>query len=101
MKVEEAREREEKDATRKGSQEWLDLAELGRRYHRNLAHHQEELRRGAAMLSDDFAEFRDRINRVILPGIQSDLEESRRLIRKAELFAEYSGRRAAKSRQTR
>jgi hypothetical protein len=101
VRGEEAQEKDEKDARRRSPKEWLELAEFGRKHHRRLATQQEELRRAAAMLSDEHAEFRSRVNRVILPGIQSDLEESRRLIRKAELYAEYSGRAAAKSQQTR
>jgi hypothetical protein len=101
MKAEDPAERDARDARRKTPKEWRDLAELGRHYHRRLAQQQEELRRSAAMLSDEQADFRDRINRVILPGIQNDLEESRRLIRKAELLAEYSDRRGSKRRQTR
>jgi hypothetical protein len=94
-------ERDERLARKRSPQEWQDLIEFGRRQHRDLLRSQAELRRGAAMLSDNFAAFRDQINRVILPGLEKDIDEVRRQIRRGELFAEFSARNAKKSRQTR
>jgi hypothetical protein len=96
-----ARERDEAQSRQRTPQEWLDLAELGRHYRRRLGHLQEELRSAAAQLPDEYAEHRARINHVVLPGIQADIDDGKRLIRKAELFAEYSGRRRPEARETR
>ena len=101
MRTEDQPDRDEKDARRKSPQEWLELAALGRRHWRRLAQQQEQLRKAVLLIGDEYADYRDRINRVVLPGIQDDLDEAKRQIRKAELFAEYSGRGSKKSRQTR
>lgn len=94
-------EKEEAQARRASPQDWLGLAELGRHFRRRLGHLQEELRRAAALLPDEYAEHRARINHVIVPSIQADIDEGKHLIRKAELFAEYSGRRRSESHETR
>lgn len=101
MRGDEVQEREERLARKRSPHEWQELIEFGRRQHRDLLRSQEELRRGAAMLSDNYAAFRDQINRVILPGLQKDIDELRRQIRRGELFAEFSAKDAKKSRQTR
>jgi hypothetical protein len=101
VRGEEPPEREERLARKRSPHEWQELIEFGRRQHRDLLRSQEELRRGAAMLSDHFAAFRDQISRVILPGLQNDIDEVRRQIRRGELFAEVSARNTKKSRQSR
>ena len=97
----EPQEREERLARKRSPHEWQELIEYGRKQHRDLLRSQEELRRGAAMLSDNFAAYRDRIHRVVLPRLQEDIDEVRRQIRRGELFAEFSAKNTKKSRQTR
>jgi hypothetical protein len=98
-------EKELQEAKRLTPQEWSEMARLGHRQRRLLEDAHSQLQRQVAQIGDEYAEFRDRIRNVFLPGLKDDVDEVRRLTRKAELYAEYSAKAADdhgknRSRQT-
>jgi hypothetical protein len=77
------------------------MARLGHRQRRQLEDAHSQLQRHVAHIGDEYAEFRDRIKNVLLPSLRDDVDEVRRLTRKAELYAEYSARAAEDKQQNR
>jgi hypothetical protein len=94
-------EKERQEAKRLTPQEWSEMARLGHRQRRQLEDAHSQLQRQVAQIGDEYAEFRDRIKNVLLPGLRDDVDEVRRLTRKAELYAEYSAATSEDHRQNR
>jgi hypothetical protein len=83
-------EKERQEAKRLTPQEWSEIARIGHSQRRRLEDAHSQLQRQVAQIGGEFAEFRDRIKNVFLPSLREDIDEVRRLTRKAELYAEYS-----------